>query len=133
MTRFNISLEQGVDMVVHALENAWGGEMFIPKIPSYRILDTQSICKNCKKEIVGIRPGETYEEMITSWLFTYDLGKYYTILPATPTWKLNEYIKINNATKVEKNFSYNSKNNTEWETIDSLKKLILKYIEWIMK
>ena len=133
MTRFNISLEQGVDMVVHALENAWGGEMFIPKIPSYKILDVaDAICQNCKKEIVGIRPGEKlHEEMITSSdsFFTYDLGKYYTILPASPTWKLNDYIKTNNAIKVEKNFSYNSKNNTEWETIDSLKKLILKYIE----
>ena len=86
MTRFNISLEQGVKMVVFALENAWGGELFVPKIPSYRILDVaNAISEECKKEIVGIRPGEKlHEEMITpsDSFFTYDINDYYTILPS---------------------------------------------------
>src|SRR5436190_1542765 len=85
MTRFNISLEEGVDMVLHALETAWGGELFVPKIPSYKILDVaKAIGPECEHRIVGIRPGEkVHEEMITpsDSFTTYDLGKYYVILP----------------------------------------------------
>jgi UDP-N-acetylglucosamine 4,6-dehydratase/5-epimerase len=128
MTRFNISLQGGVDMVMHALENAWGGEIFIPKIPSYRITDVaEAIAPDCKQEVVGIRPGEKiHEEMITpsDSYYTYDLGKYYTILPATHRWNLVDYINHFNAEMVEKGFSYNSGENTEWETIDTLKDLI---------
>ena len=128
MTRFNISLQGGVDMVMHALENAWGGEIFIPKIPSYRITDVaEAIAPDCKQEVVGIRPGEKiHEEMITpsDSYHTYDLGKYYTILPATHRWNLVDYINHFNAEMVEKGFSYNSGENTEWETIDTLIDLI---------
>tara|TARA_B100000780_G_scaffold96709_1_gene67463 strand:- start:22683 stop:23678 length:996 start_codon:yes stop_codon:yes gene_type:complete len=128
MTRFNISLQGGVDMVMHALENAWGGEIFIPKIPSYRITDVaEAIAPDCKQEVVGIRPGEKiHEEMITpsDSYYTYDLGKYYTILPATHRWNLVDYINHFNAEMVEKGFSYNSGENTEWETIDTLIDLI---------
>ena len=128
MTRFNISLQGGVDMVMHALENAWGGEIFIPKIPSYRITDVaEAIAPDCKQEVVGIRPGEKiHEEMITpsDSYYTYDLGKYYTILPATHRWNLVDYINHFNAEMVEKGFSYNSGENTEWETIETLKGLI---------
>lgn len=128
MTRFNISLQGGVDMVMHALENAWGGEIFIPKIPSYRITEVaEAIAPDCKQEVVGIRPGEKiHEEMITpsDSYYTYDLGKYYTILPATHRWNLVDYINHFNAEMVEKGFSYNSGENTEWETIDTLKNLI---------
>src|SRR5688572_23132716 len=105
MTRFNISLEEGVDMVLHSLETAWGGELFVPKIPSYRIMDVaDAIAPNVEKRIVGIRPGEkVHEEMITSSdsFTTYDLGKYYAILPQTPTWDINEFIKHFGAKKVE--------------------------------
>ncbi len=86
MTRFNISLSEGVDMVLHALEHAWGGEIFVPKIPSYRILDlAEAIAPDCTLETIGIRPGEKiHEEMITpsDSFTTYDLGKYYAILPS---------------------------------------------------
>ena len=86
MTRFNISLQAGVDMVLYALANAWGGEIFVPKIPSYRIMDVaQAIGPECEHRVIGIRPGEKiHEEMITSSdsFFTYDLGQYYTIIPA---------------------------------------------------
>jgi len=132
MTRFNISLADGVNMVLHALENAWGGEIFVPKIPSYRILDVaEAIGPDCKKPIVGIRPGEKiHEEMITSSdsYNTYDLGKYYTILPSTPSWSLNDFINNFKAKKVEKGFKYNSGENSNWETIESLKKLIEKFV-----
>lgn len=128
MTRFNISLEGGVNMVMHALDNAWGGEIFIPKIPSYNILDVaNAIGPECEKPIVGIRPGEKiHEEMITSSdsYYTWDLGKYYTILPATHKWNLEDYVNHFNAEKVTEGFTYNSGENTEWETVESLRELI---------
>lgn len=133
MTRFNISLQGGVDMVIHALEHAWGGEIFIPKIPSYKILDVaNAICPSCEHKIIGIRPGEkVHEEMITSSdsFNTYDLGKYYTILPSEPKWNLNDFIKSFNAIKVEEGFKYQSGENTEWESVDSLKKLIKENVD----
>jgi UDP-N-acetylglucosamine 4,6-dehydratase (inverting) len=133
MTRFNISLQGGVDMVMYALEKAWGGEILIPKLPSYRITElATAIAPDCEQEIIGIRPGEKiHEEMITSSdsFYTYDLGKYYTIIPATPNWKVNDFIEEFNAKPVEIGFSYNSGNNAEWETIDSLRKLIKEHID----
>ncbi len=136
MTRFNISLEGGVNMVMHALDHAWGGEIFIPKIPSYRILDVaNAIGPECEKPVVGIRPGEKiHEEMITSSdsYYTWDLGKYYTILPSTHKWKLEDFANQFNAKKVEEGFTYNSGENTEWESVESLKKLITEFVEPII-
>ena len=133
MTRFNISLQGGVDMVMHALEYAWGGEIFVPKIPSYRITDiAEAIGPDCEKPVVGIRPGEKiHEEMITSSdsYYTYDLGKYYTILPATHRWNLQEFVLEYNAKKVSEGFNYSSDNNTEWESVESLRKLIKQHVE----
>lgn len=131
MTRFNISLEGGVNMVMHALDNAWGGEIFIPKIPSYRIMDVaNAIGPECEKPIVGIRPGEKiHEEMITSSdsYYTWDLGEYYTILPSTHKWKIEDFINQFNAVKVEEGFTYNSGENTEWESEESLRNLISEF------
>jgi UDP-N-acetylglucosamine 4,6-dehydratase/5-epimerase len=133
MTRFNISLKGGVDMVLHALETAWGGELFVPKIPSYKITDVaQAVGPNCEHVVKGIRPGEKiHEEMITSSdsFTTYDLGKYYVILPQTPNFKLEEYIKNFNAKNVPQGFHYTSENNTEWETVESLRKLIVEHVD----
>ncbi len=133
MTRFNISLQGGVDMVMHALEHAWGGELFVPKIPSYKIMDVaNAIGPECEKPVVGIRPGEkVHEEMITpsDSFYTYDLGKYYTILPATHGWKLDDYIKTFNAEKVELGFSYNSGDNSDWETVETLRELIKEHVD----
>ena len=133
MTRFNISLRGGVDMVIHALFEAWGGEIFIPKIPSYKITDVaEAIGPECKHKIIGIRPGEkVHEEMITpsDSFYTYDLGKYYTILPATHNWKLEDYITTFNAVKVKEGFAYNSGDNTEWETVEGLRKLIKEHVD----
>ncbi len=135
MTRFNISLDEGVNMVFYALGHAWGGEIFVPKIPSYNIMDiANAICPDCKKVEIRIRPGEKlHEEMITSSdsFFTFDLGKYYVILPTQPNWNLDEYLKIFKATKVPDGFSYNSGDNPEWETIGTLKELIKKHVEQI--
>jgi FlaA1/EpsC-like NDP-sugar epimerase len=128
MTRFNISLLDGVKMVMHALDQAWGGEIFIPKIPSYKIMDiAKAVCSDCEYPIVGIRPGEKiHEEMITSSdsYFTYDLDKYYVILPPKPKWNLNEFINNFKAIKVPKGFTYNSGDNEQWETVESLRGLI---------
>lgn len=133
MTRFNISLQGGVDMVMHALEHAWGGEIFIPKIPSYRIIDVaNAVAPECKQEIIGIRPGEKiHEEMITTSdsFYTYDLGKYYTILPAVPNFRLNDYVEFFSANKVIEGFSYNSGTNTDWESVKSLRELIKNHVD----
>jgi UDP-N-acetylglucosamine 4,6-dehydratase/5-epimerase len=133
MTRFNISLQGGVEMVMHALEHAWGGEIFVPKIPSYNITDiAEAISPDCEKPVVGIRPGEKiHEEMITSSdsYYTYDLGKYYTILPATHKWKLEEFIEKFNAKKVSPGFQYNSGENDEWESVENLRTLIKEHVD----
>lgn len=133
MTRFNISLQGGVDMVMHALEHAWGGEIFVPKIPSYKITDVaEAIGPECEKKITGIRPGEKiHEEMITDSdsYYTYDLGKYYTILPSSHRWKLDEFLKHFNGKKVPYGFRYNSGENTEWETVEGLRALIKEHVD----
>ncbi|MDP5092676.1 MAG: UDP-N-acetylglucosamine 4,6-dehydratase (inverting) [Polaribacter sp.] len=133
MTRFNISLQGGVDMVLHALSTAWGGEIFIPKIPSYKITDiAKAIGPNCEHKEVGIRPGEKiHEEMITSSdsFFTYDLDRYYVILPQTPFWNISDFMTHFNAKLVPHGFAYNSGTNTEWETIDSLRLLIKEHVD----
>lgn len=133
MTRFNISLQGGVDMVMYALEHAWGGEIFVPKIPSYKITDiAEAIAPKAEIKIVGIRPGEkVHEEMITSSdsYLTYDLGKYYVILPSTPKWDVQHFLTSNNATKVVDGFSYNSLNNTEWLTVEELRSLIKEHVD----
>lgn len=133
MTRFNIPIQGGVDMVLYALENAWGGELFVPKIPSYRIMElAKAIAPECEHKVIGIRPGEKiHEEMITTSdaFHTYDLGTYYTILPQRPVWKLQDYITNFNAVKVPEGFSYNSGENNEWETIEALRLKIKEYVD----
>ena len=133
MTRFNISLTEGVDMVLHALETAWGGELFVPKIPSYRITEVaEAIAPGVPQEIIGIRPGEKiHEEMITSSdsFTTYDLGKYYAILPQVPNWEMKDYLTHFNAKKVEPGFRYNSGENDEWLSVPQLRQLIREHVD----
>lgn len=133
MTRFTITLEDGVNMVLHALEHAWGGELFVPKIPSYRIMDVaEAIGPDCKKKEIGLRPGEKiHEEMITSSdsFYTYDLGDYYAILPSQHMWDLDEYIEHFNAKKVELGFRYNSGENDDWVTVEEIRHLIKDHVD----
>lgn len=133
MTRFNISLEDGVQMVMNALENAWGGELYVPKIPSYKITEVaKAIAPECKQEIIGIRPGEkVHEEMITSSdsFTTYDLGKTYVILPQVPVWDLADFIRKFEAKKVPAGFNYTSGENTEWVDAGQLRTLINEHID----
>lgn len=134
MTRFNISLQDGVNMVMYALEHHLGGEIFIPKIPSYKILDiAEAIAPECETKVVGIRPGEKlHEEMITDTdaLNTIDFGKYYAILPSVSfTYTEQQYLEHHKAVKVPFGFKYNSGTNTEWETVESLRDLIKEHVD----
>ncbi|MGI8892263.1 MAG: UDP-N-acetylglucosamine 4,6-dehydratase (inverting) [Bacteroidia bacterium] len=134
MTRFNISLSEGVEMVLHALETSWGGELYVPKIPSYKIVDVaKAIGPDCQLDVVGIRPGEkVHEEMITSSdsFSTYDLGKYYVILPQKPgSWELEDFVSHFNAKKVKEGFNYNSGTNEEWLTVQDIRQLIREHVD----
>jgi UDP-N-acetylglucosamine 4,6-dehydratase len=135
MTRFNISLEEGVALVLYALEHAWGGEIFIPKIPSYRITEVaKAIGPNCKQEIIGIRAGEKiHEEMITESdsFNTLDIGKYYVILPQSEylPWGLDDYAEAFNGKRVPAGFKYNSGTNAEWLGVEELRSLIRKHVD----
>jgi UDP-N-acetylglucosamine 4,6-dehydratase (inverting) len=128
MTRFNISLNEGVDMVCWAIKNSLGGELFVPKIPSYKITDlAEAIAPSCKKHIVGIRPGEKiHEEMITisDGFNTIDLGKYYAILPSDGKLKTNYQQQKISFESVRNGFSYNSGTNSKFLDVQELRDLI---------
>lgn len=128
MTRFNISLSEGVEMVLWALKNALGGELFVPKLPSYRISDVaEAIGPNCEKPVIGIRPGEKlHEEMITAAdsFTTYDLDKYFVILPSDDDLK-NLYTNSSRSIKsVKPGFAYNSGANTSFLGVEEIRALI---------
>lgn len=128
MTRFNIPLDEGIEMVVWALENALGGEILVPKIPSYRIGDVaEAVGPNCKHEIVGIRPGEKlHEEMITSSdsPSTIDLGNYYAILGAGLQNNISKYLDELKAKSVPMGFAYDSGTNPEFLSVEQIRTLI---------
>ena len=100
MTRFNITLQQGIEFVLQCLEKMWGGELFIPKIPSYRLLDIkEAIAPKCKYKVSGIRPGEKlHEEMITESdaMNTIEFDNYYVILPSIKLWDKTKFINESN-------------------------------------
>lgn len=131
MTRFNISLEEGVNMVLFAIEHAIGGEIFVPKIPSYKIdVLAEAIAPSCSIQDIGIRPGEKlHEEMITESdsYNTIDVGTYYAILPSDAN--MQKYINQYQAKPVEKGFTYNSGKNTEWLSVEEIRALIRQHID----
>ncbi|NDG71275.1 MAG: UDP-N-acetylglucosamine 4,6-dehydratase (inverting) [Proteobacteria bacterium] len=137
MTRFNISLEEGVDMVFFALEHALGGEIFVPKIPSYRITEVaKAIGPNCQHPIVGIRPGEkVHEEMITSSdsLNTIEAEKYYVIVPNSTETSFSEtmqkYLNHYSAKPVTPGFRYSSGANEVWLSAEEIRALIKKHVD----
>jgi UDP-N-acetylglucosamine 4,6-dehydratase (inverting) len=132
MTRFNISLEDGVEMVLWALEHALGGEVFVPKIPSYRVSDVaEAVGPGCRHEVVGIRPGEKmHEEMITpsDSPHTVDLGPYYAILPSRPN-AVEKYLSERAARPVEDAFSYNSGSNPDFLNVAQIRALIRDHVD----
>ena len=132
MTRFNITLQEGVDFVLKCLKNMWGGELFVPKIPSYRITDiAKAVNSESRIDVVGIRPGEKiHEEMITETdaLSTIEFQDYFVILPSAQTrWEVNNFItESNNApgSVPQEGFSYNSGTNKHFLSVDELRVLI---------
>lgn len=132
MTRFNISLQEGVDMVLWSIEHAWGGEILVPKIPSYRITDVATaIAPECRQELVGIRPGEKiHEEMITSSdsANTVDIGHYYAILPSAGSYSIEKYCGDMGGKPVEPEFAYDSGRNPHFLTVEELRSLIEEHV-----
>jgi UDP-N-acetylglucosamine 4,6-dehydratase len=133
MTRFNITLQEGVDLVLWALENALGGELFVPKIPSFRILDlAAAIGPECEHRIVGVRPGEKiHEEMITAGdsVNTVDLGRYYAILPAAGAHSVAGYCAERGGVPVPSGFAYNSGTNEAFLTVAQLRSLVREHVD----
>ena len=133
MTRFNITLREGVKMVDWAIKNTLGGEIFVPKIPSYKLTDlAEAICPSCEKKIMGIRSGEkVHEEMITSTdsQTTIDLGNYYAILPNGDSL-LKKYKDLNiNFSEYKKGCSYDSGKNEKFLSISQIRELIVNNID----
>jgi UDP-N-acetylglucosamine 4,6-dehydratase len=132
MTRFNIALEDGVAMVMWAIEHATGGEVLVPKIPSYRITDVAAaVAPECKLDVVGIRPGEKlHEEMITASdsFNTVDLGAYYAILPSSAEQDVAAYCARMGAKPVAPGFAYNSGSNPDFLSVEQLRKLIAEHL-----
>jgi len=134
MTRFNISLQDGVDLVLWALENAWGGELFVPKLPSYRITDmAKAIGPKCDVQVTGVRPGEKiHEEMITASDSpnTVDLGPCYAIMPGAPGgYTIDEYCARTSAKRVAEDFCYQSGTNPHFLTVEQIRELIRLHVD----
>lgn len=131
MTRFTITLQQGVDFVLECLGRMWGGELFVPKIPSYKITDVATaVAPDSKHEIVGIRPGEKlHEEMITSTdsMSTIEFEDYYVILPSYQVWDVNEFVEKSAERPgkwCEIGFEYNSGTNEDFLNVDEIRDLV---------
>ncbi|MCX6834631.1 MAG: polysaccharide biosynthesis protein, partial [candidate division Zixibacteria bacterium] len=133
MTRFNITLEEGVALVLFAMTHMWGGEIFVPRIPSYRILDVaEAIAPGCRREIVGMRPGEKlHEEMITETdaINTLEFKDHFVILPSMQLWDVNRYAETFEGKLCQLGFSYCSGTNTEWLTVEELRRLIRMHVD----
>jgi UDP-N-acetylglucosamine 4,6-dehydratase (inverting) len=133
MTRFNITLQEGVELVLYAMENMWGGETYVPKIPSYRITDlAEAIAPECRKEIVGIRPGEKlHEEMITltDSIHTIEFENYFVLLPSMSLWNINEFMGTFRGFRCKEDFSYNSGSNTDWLNVEQIRELVRFHVD----
>lgn len=137
MTRFNITLDDGVDLVFHAIGNSLGGEIFVPKIPSYRIMDVaEAIGPHCRHEVIGIRPGEKlHEEMVTNTdsLNTIESARHYIIVPSSPFIErqemIDQYCDYHRGTLVENGFAYSSDNNDQWLTVGDIRLLIKEHVD----
>jgi len=133
MTRFNILIEEGVELIFKAIEHSWGGEIFVPKIPSFRVIDlATAIDPEARQDVVGVRPGEKlHEEMVTRFDApnTVELDQYYAILPASARWDKSEFMNHFAAREVASDFSYNSETNTQWLSVEDLRRLIKSHVD----
>ena len=136
MTRFMISLEQGVELVWHAFDDMIGGEIYVKKIPSIKVTDiAKVIAPKAKHNIIGIRPGEKLHEQMISTddaNSTYEYSSYYKILPKINEW-IDDNSRINKGIKVPEGFLYSSDNNSEWMSISNLQNWIDKNKNFIGK
>jgi UDP-N-acetylglucosamine 4,6-dehydratase/5-epimerase len=137
MTRFNITLQEGVDFVLMCMDRMWGGELFVPKIPSYRIVDVaKAVAPDCRHEMVGIRPGEKlHEEMITATdsINTVEFDSYFVVMPSTPLWDVDAFRRQSGDQEGKKcgyGFSYNSNTNDKFLTVEELRELISKNVDF---
>ena len=132
MTRFNITLAEGVAMVLRALSQMWGGEIFVPKIPSYRIVDlVEAIAPGCERKVIGIRPGEKlHEDMITATdaMNTLEFDEYFVILPSTRLWNVDEYKETFAGDFCDEGFAYSSGTNEHFLTVEELRGLIQEHL-----
>lgn len=132
MTRFNTSINDGVKLVLYALQHSWGGEIWVGKNPSYHVTDlANAIAPNVEQRIIGVRPGEKlHEEMITpsDSFYTCDTGDFFSILPFSPTWNPLDYLDHFGAKMVKNGFHYSSANNSDWLSIDELKRLVKEFV-----
>jgi UDP-N-acetylglucosamine 4,6-dehydratase/5-epimerase len=132
MTRFNISLQEGCDMVIRSLDIMWGGEIFVPKIPSYRITDVaEAIAPGVKTIVVGIRPGEKlHEEMITETDAhnTLEFRNYFVILPSMRLWDVDKFMQAHGGCRCADDFKYNSSTNSDFLTVEQLRELIKLHV-----
>ena len=133
MTRFSITLEEGVRLVLRALEIMWGGEIFVPKIPSYRITDVaEAIALDCRWEVVGIRPGEKlHEEMITETdaINSIEFEDYFVILPSMRLWDVEAFTSSFAGNPCRQGFSYNSGTNDRWLSVAEIRELIRRHVD----
>jgi FlaA1/EpsC-like NDP-sugar epimerase len=133
MTRFSITLDQEVETVLHALQYAWGGELFVPKIPSFRLTDlAEAIGPQCERIYTGVRPGEKlHEDMITppDALLTVELADYYVVLPSVPTLDRTAFKAAFDGRDVPTNFCYHSANNTAWLSVEALRAAIRTHVD----
>lgn len=133
MTRFNITLIEGIELVLYALAHMWGGEIFVPKIPSYRIVDmAEAIAPECKKKIIGIRPGEKlHEEMITvtDALHTLEFDRHFTILPTMPLWNVEKYAAEFDGRPCAEGYHFSSDTNSRWLSVPEIRDLIRRHVD----
>ncbi len=133
MTRFNITLKDGVEMVLNAIDTQWGGELYVPKIPSYRITDVaEAIAPGATLKDIGIRPGEKlHEDLITETdaLSTVELADSFVILPATPLWDVDEFMRVFGGKMCPVDFRYNSGSNDEWLSVEDIRALIRECVD----
>lgn len=133
MTRFNITLDEGVALVLLALDRMWGGELYVPKIPSYRVVDVASaVAPGAPIEVVGIRPGEKlHEDLITETdaLNTIEFDDYYVILPALDLWNVDEFMSQHSGRMCSTDFRYTSGTNDQWLSVDMIRELIREHVD----
>lgn len=128
MTRFSITIQESIDLVMYALQNAWGGEVIVPIAPSYRLTDVaKAIAPKIEHRIVGIRKGEKLHEVMLSEHESFDAVKrddYYIICPSDGSWSRDNYCEKTGAIAVKNGFEYDSGNNEKWLSIEDIQKLI---------